>query len=586
LNQLITLSSISELDIAKVGQRAINLSIAYKSKANVPLSFIVPNSVFYEFLLQNKLILEIRKITNFSEKTDESFENAYLQIKSLFESSVIPEEFKEELFEAYEALSSTETHNAQALLEGDEPVINLIISPSYSMKSEKLSGVLFNIQGFDNFLNGLKSCYLALYSPEHLKERELNGINEFTAGIIVQEFIQADCTIDAYSKSLLGDYDIPINAYFGLPDITYKISKDHYSVSKDNFGIAAEEIKHQEHILLRNIKSGTLLKRSLGTRGLVQKIPDKQILEIARNIDKLSVFSKSHFRIILFAAKSKSIIFLIDKISERTADLEDLPKKEIEIHEKNSSGTSQIGGNEEVKITPNTAKVQTLAELVNSPISHEDYTAEEDNIEQNKNKDKEENTKNIANKPQEIVTSNQAFAKETKILPNEPAQFKSSEKQMELSEKIIILNDNDEFILSPKEQSSIKEAISQVAPEVPKIKTEQNALSTEQIELKTAQAERTVKPADLVNPDNDFFMSIILDIEPALDQEILKRYQEKFEKVPADVTAALEELSAAGHLPENEQIFKLKSMKTILERGETINLEVFLEVTEELRKLI
>jgi hypothetical protein len=580
LNHLITLSSINDLDFQKVGQRAIDLSSAYKSKMNVPLSFIVPNLAFYEFLLQNKLMLEIRKIINNSDKTDESLENVYSQIKFLFESATIPEEFKEEFFEAYEALSQTETHSAQALLEGDEPVVNLIISPSYNVNSEKLSGVIFNIQGFDNFLNGLKSCWLSLYSPEHLKFREKNNIDEFTTGIIVQAFTSADCTVDAYSKSIIGNYDIPINAYFGLPDITYKIDKDHYSVSKESFGIVLQDIKHQGHILLRNIKSGTLLKRSLGSKGLVQKIEDKQILEIARNIERLSVILKLHFRIILFVNKSKNTVFFIDRIGERTPESEQEQRnglKEKMTPSNLSESIQDIEGGE-IKIVPSESdknQGESLAELINSPV----YTDDSEK------------------KQESALLSKEAFAWETTINSNENSEAKKKEKvkaiilddqnaellesskemqkseqTLELNKKIIILDNNDEFILSPKKEKS----------------SEYNAqvVDKSESEGETNQSAKASTSLTPTNPDNEFFMSIILDIEPALDQEIMKRYQSKFDKVPVDVNIALEELSSTGEFPENEQVVKLKTMKNILERGETINLEVFLEVTEQLRKLI
>lgn len=596
MRHLITLSSVTEADIQKIGQRAIDLSTVYKSKSSVPLSFIVPNTIFYEFLLQNKLILDIKNVISSFENISISAEEIYSKIKALFEMAIIPEEFREELYEAYEALSPTETHNAQALLEADEPVINLIISPNYTWDSEKLSGILFNIQGFDNFLNGLKSCWLSLYSPDHLKLRENKGIEEFSTGIIVQAFVQPECTVDAYSKSLIGDYDIPMNAYFGLPDITYSIGKDHYSVSKENFGITSEEVKHQDHILLRNIKSGTLLKRSLGSKGLIQKLSDKQILDIARHIDRLSIFSKLHFRIVLFTSSAEKIVFFIDRTSERISDSESKTtdyEKTIPVTKPNATKEFPDLNEASVTLIPTQTKEETLADMINAPIAEQDISdiaSNKDSTQKDQNLNKKQNQNAFAWEST-IISKENPEAKKTipikaiildsqnqeKLQENTPIDTApKTERPKELSQQIIILNENDEFILSSKEESNEQtDKLQNDNAEQVKTKNQPNT------EMNTIQANPSAS-----GPDNEFFMSIILDIEPALDQEIMNRYQSNFGKVPLDVNTALEELSSTGNFPQNEQIFKLKSMKSILEKGETINLDIFLEVTEELRKLI
>lgn len=545
MNHFLTLNSISEQDINKVGLRALDLSNAYKQKLAAPLTFIIPNSLFYEFLLQNKLTLEIHKILNSEEKTDDSLEKSYSKIKQLFESAIIPEEFKDDLFEAYEALSPIDAHDAQALLKEDKPIVNLIISPNYTLQSEKFLGILFNIQGFDSFLNGLKSCWLSLYSPEHLKLRESKGIGEFTTGIIVQAFSQPDCTVEAYSKGIIGNYEIPLTAHLGLPDITYKIEKDHYSISKETFGIAQQEISHQSHILLRNLKSGTLIKRNLGSKGAAQKLGTQQILDIARITERLSISAKLHLRILFLTNKSENKLFLVDRICERNQESETSIKQEEKpdpklIYEPSTQSP-------EIKITSETDIDLPLSELIKEHTQTEMNKLEKEN----------------QNPETHIQIENIVDEKNLPLLKsNEPVKNNPSE----LSEKIIILDDNDDFILSSDQSQN---------------RNKEKTTDSEDIITESSQKNEAAP-----SPDNEFFMSIIMDIEPALDQEIMNRYQEKFNKVPSDVTSALEELRSVGEFPENEQIFKLKTMKGILERGETINLEVFLELTENLRKLI
>jgi len=625
LQNIITLSNINDSDIQKVGQRAVDLNKMYKAKAEIPLSFVVPNLIFEEFSLQNRLILQIRNITDKLTGSDEEYESAHLKIRNLFEQSTIPEEFKEELLESYHALSSYDITNAQALLKDEEPVVNLIISPDYSITSEKFTGILLNICGVNEFFNGLKSCWLALYSPEHLKLRFNKKIVDFNTGIIVQKFLQPDCTAEAYSKSIIGNYEIPIHAYFGLPDITYSFDKDFYSVSRETFGIAKQEVKNQSHILLKNNNSGTLIKRSLGRKGLTQKLLDKQIFEIARYIEKLSFISQIHFRILFFIEKEKIFIFLVDKTGERTAESEQFPKSNtIEDSTQKTSKTNnsiksvslQDLSQSDIKIIP--VKTESIADLLNAPIDHKDDLHEE-----------EFDTIKV---PLKVQTQSDAFGWETTIdsdtskvkktetvkaiILDKPTDelvigittpiFEEKKEELpKLNEQIIILDDSDDFIFSSKKETQIEKAKleeskqisieeAHIKEEIANIETKNNSKDEiidnksqikEEILNNNLIGETAISQKKELNPDYEFFMSIILDLEPALDQEILTKYQQKFSKVPTDVNLALNELTESD-FPEKEQVFKLKNMKDLLERGEKINLQVFLDITERLRKIV
>lgn len=579
MNNILTLSNIDETFVPKVGQRAVDLSQIHNSKLPVPLSFVVPNIVFHEFLLQNKLSLEIRKLLNMPDKSDDDYQDIYAKIKYIFEYATIPSEFREELFEAYEALSLGDNLDAQGLLEEDEPVVNLIISPSYTWPSEKYTGVLLNIQGFENFLNALKSCWLSLYSPEHLKLRDSKKIEEFSSGIIVQKFVNPECTVEAYSKSLLGNYEIPINAYFGLPDITYQLLKDRYSISRETFGIDSQEIRNQTHILLRNAKSGTLIKRTLGKRGNSQKILDKYIFEIARTVDRASIICKKHFRLVIFFESSKSTIFFVDRTGERNP--------EEEAKERKATSPSNIDKEEKSK-EENSGK-ESLSELINSPIADDPLDTEQTESPKEENRKKENLEEHSTENPQSRKETSDAFGWETTINSETNPEVKKTTPVR----AIILDENNDEFILAPipeeKEQDKKEEEKIKEQKEDDDKKISESELLEKEIKKEEMKTENTFSPETPssvqkpLGPDNEFYMSIILDLEPTIDQEISRRYQEKSGKIPSDINSALEELEQKD-FPQKEQVFKLKKMKEMLERGENINLDIFLEVTEKLRR--
>ncbi|MGV8162751.1 MAG: PEP/pyruvate-binding domain-containing protein [Candidatus Nanoarchaeia archaeon] len=608
MQNIISLGSITESDLFKVGCRAVNLNKIQRTKTPIPLSFVIPNLVFEEFLLQNRLVLEIRKIIDGTNKSPESYEEAHSKIKSLFADAKIPDEFKEELQEAYEALGTGNITGAQSLLENKKPVVNLIISPSYDWNSESLSGVILNIHDYDNFLNAIKSCWLSLYSTEQLEIRDKRNLVDFSAGIIVQELIDSECTLEVYSKSIIGNYEIPLYAYFGLPDITRTITKDFYSVSRETFGLAVQEVKRQEQILMKNDSSGTLIKRNLGSRGTAQKIIDKYIFEIARLSERLSVLTEMHFKIIFLVSGSEKIVFLVDKIGERIPDFE----KEQKPKEQSIETPLVDLSGQEIKVI--LKEPETLASLISSPIEKE----EKEVLPMANVKDPAtplqptvpEAKKSSAFAWQKAISSdlektNPSQSVKVIVLDEKKVEI-AEEKTKEPDAKIIILDENDDFILSPKKEES-KKSFMETLISTPIVEDDSlfdiaNKAQTmekkeEHIEDKKEEPVAETKKEDSIEEkkvkqkkdpaaDYEFYMSVILDLEPALDQEITTMYQEKFGKVPENVGHALEELDLVGGFPEKEQIYKLKNMKELLEKGEPINLELFLDITERLRKII
>ncbi len=567
-----TLSNITDYDLPKVGLRAIDIAKANKLKVQTPLCFVVPHLIFEEFLLQNRMIIEINNIIERTTDINESLQQAYLDIRALFENSVIPEEFKENLMESYEALSTTGTHNAQAFLESDVPIVNLIVSPSYQQSSERLDGILLNIQGFGNLMNALKSCWLSLYLPEHIKFRKNKGITDFSAGVIIQTFKDPDVTIDASTKSSIGNYEIPMHAYFGLPDITYGLSKDFYSISRETFGLATENIVAQEYFLLKNKKSGTLLKRNLGKRGLAQKIQYKQILEIARMLDRLSNLACIHFRAILLIQGADNNLFLIDRLDVRDKE-----------NERNSSRNTEIF-TQSAAIKETSVAVTKKEESLNDIIASASSISEPDETREHKEaSDEKEHKIDIKITLQDV----QKIVEEEKELKTE--DLKTQEP------KVIIIEDDDNFILSEPEEI-IKEE-KQEEQKINNAKANRETEETKEVQhtlmnpentnikenLNQEQKEKTTQTFD---PNRDFYLGIILDIEPALDQEIMEKYRKSFGTNSPDVNTALNTLIDHNLLPEKEQILKLKEMKKLLEDGETINLDLFLGITEKLRSIL
>jgi len=449
LSYTLTFNQIYDSDVSKVGFRAVDLATIYRSKQQIPLSFIVPDLLFEEFMLQNRLSIEISRIlgkTNFEDYS--SINAAYLEIKGLFRLAKVPDEFLENLEEAYMTLN-TESGDAQSLLkEKKSPSINLIVSAGYELDSQNLDGVILNIRGFDNFIDALKSSWLFLFNPTQLEFRKRKGIRDFSVGVIVQKFVDADSSVEAMSKSFIGNFDINLETYKGLPDIVRECSKDSYSLAREYLTIEHHDSSVQEYKIVKGDKSGLLVKRNLGKFGSDNKVEDALVIESARLVKKMAGILNNHFKAFLVIKNGEISFFLINRLF----------------------GDSSV---------------VTKPDSYNEPHSYEDNIPELDSAKTQK----------------------------------ESGALNSSESQNYSSR----------------------------------------------------------------SADKSFFLEIILDLEPQLDSEIVKRYKESFGVYPQDVLRAVEELSDKHGFPEKEQIYKLKNLKSLVESGQDINLDDFMSLTDSLR---
>ena len=421
----LTFNNIYENQESKVGLRASDLAEVHRANYPLPLGFVITSPVFEDFLTQNKLGISIPKtLSGINWEDEEQLKKACASIKNLFSEAILPEEYEEQIREAYEALNISPKKDAQGLLSDASPTVNIIISPDYALEPESLTGVILNIKGFENFIKAIKSCWSSLYSHEELKRRKKNNINDFNAAIIVQKFHNSEATIEADSKSIIGDYEITLEAYKGLPDISRQATKDMYSLSKEFLRIEKHEAHLQEYCLEKTDNSGLLTKKFLGKAGIERKVTDKQATEAARITKRLSSILKNHFK-----------------------------------------GFFSVKG-EEVKIF--------------------------------------------------LINRKQAPTHQT------PKNTQTSEDHLDTEEKA----------------------------------------------------------------DSRFFKDIIDDLEPQIENEIRRRYAISFGSDPENVEQAITEISKKHNFPEKEQIYKLKAIKESLINSEEIDMDYFMNVTEQIRKFL
>lgn len=376
MTYIITLNNINDSDLQKVGYRALDFAKIFQAKHNTPMSFVIPNSLREEFLLETKVGLNIRNILKSINYENESrIKEAYVKIKELFEDAEFPKELVEHLQEAYNSLAvGIERQSAADLLKEEEPTVNLIASPDYMMGMEDMQGIIMNLKGLDNFLLGLKSCWLSVYLPELLIMRNRKKIVDFNVGVIVQRFIRAEASAETFSKGPLGDYEITVRAYLGLPDILKESSKDVFSVSKEYLTIESSKKARQEYKVTWGDEDNKLVKVELGVRGSEQKLTDKAIMEVARLTKRASSILKFNFKGYFMIRKEVPYFFFVSRfLDEPAADSVEAKQSTMTVSE---AAEPEVKEESEEVVEEVTEEVED--EEVGEEPESEEYVDEED----------------------------------------------------------------------------------------------------------------------------------------------------------------------------------------------------------------
>ena len=279
---IITLNNVKKSDLGSVGIRAMDLAELREKGLNTPLSFVLSNQAFEEFLSENHLQEKVAKALKDNEPRE-----AYDEILHLFAKSHIPERISTEISEAYESLTIDQGSSASAIVsKWDLPFVNVIRSPYYPLGTEDVEGILQNIRGLETLLGAMKLVWASFYSPDSVLFRQEKGIGEsFRAGIIIQKMKKAKQAAVAYSYSEHDDRIIVVKGFVGIQDFGFDreiLGKDYHEVNPNSLLIIKSEINVQECAIERDLEKEELMLQDLRGDGSRQKIDDKQVSEIAR----------------------------------------------------------------------------------------------------------------------------------------------------------------------------------------------------------------------------------------------------------------------------------------------------------------
>jgi len=342
MRYIITLNNVNQYGLEMVGFRAIDLANLREKRLNIPLTFVINNQAFEDFIAENGLKPKIEGLLKEKKPAE-----AYPEILEMFKQADLPGEVLTEISEGYDSLTIEPGSDASSIVsKWDLPFVNLFRSPSYLLATEDNEGIIQNIKGIEALAASLKHVWASMYSPRSVNYRSKAGIKSaFGLGVIVQKMRPIKQSAMVYSRSDADEKTLVVKSFFGLPDYGIDkeiLGKDYYEVDLNSLMIKQAEVNVQEYAVQRDFDTEELAEKELRDDGAKQKINDRLVSEVARITKRAKSFIEKDVKL-YFGIKDDYIFVLLANrmVAGSKNILESVEEIEVKFDEKGKKIISQ-----------------------------------------------------------------------------------------------------------------------------------------------------------------------------------------------------------------------------------------------------
>lgn len=280
-------NQIDKHDLPLVGGKGANLGEMTKAGFPVPNGFAVTVAAYDVFIEENGFRNQINSILKATDRNNpRQLNSASKQIERIIMKGRVPKEVVHDINVAYKKLSGRFKKSLVAVRSS--ATAEDLPTASFAGQQESF----LNIKGDANLIETVKKCWASLFTARAIFYREENKIlhEKVKISVMVQIMIQSEVsgvvfTVDPVTND---KSKIIIEAVWGLGEFIVKglVVPDRYSVQKETFSILSKQISDQSIQLVKqgmNTKKMDVPKKKRD----LQKISDKEIVELAKIADKL-----------------------------------------------------------------------------------------------------------------------------------------------------------------------------------------------------------------------------------------------------------------------------------------------------------
>ncbi len=306
--KIVWFDEVDKSSIGLVGGKGANLGELVNNGFPVPYGFIVTSKAYFDFLDYNNLRERIKDILkDIDYENTEQLRQAAKKVRTLIRKAEIPKDLAKLIIDYYHNLELKErrVYGRLGILEElglslKKAISGPLVAVRSSATAEDLPDASFagqqetylNIKGEHNLLVAVRNCFASLFTERAIYYRGKKGFDHFRVGLaaVVQRMIQSEKSGIGFSVDpiSLNKNIIVIEAIYGLGEyiVGGKVTPDHYEVDKRTLTIVKKQVNPQ-HIALVKKRGKNVEIRLPSSKGKLQKLSDKEILEVALLIKKI-----------------------------------------------------------------------------------------------------------------------------------------------------------------------------------------------------------------------------------------------------------------------------------------------------------
>lgn len=306
----------------EVGSKAYELGKVY-DKTNVPEGFVVTSGAFDDFLESRGFkdrILSILSRTKVDDRDD--LVNASREIQGTLDEATVPENFREEIEEAYkDMIVSSEARKAgekaMELIKAGREKPSVVLRPSPKRNGDSFAGVYeskLNVRGDENLLDEVKNVWKSFYSPRAIYYRERCGYgHDQPFGVLVQKMAEPEKTVNYIAGNPANPDEAALEAVYGFGKALSEgeITPDVYIFDKFTSDLKDRKISNKRWQQKRNASTGNIEKQSIPSeRENSEVLDEKDIKRLLEEVGKIK--SGFNFSPLMEFGIKKGDVFLID----------------------------------------------------------------------------------------------------------------------------------------------------------------------------------------------------------------------------------------------------------------------------------
>ena len=269
---------IKKEDVSVAGGKGANLGEMTREKINVPAGFIVTTEAYKEFLRVNKITDIINNELNKAGNDEKSILNAACYFRKRIRSGTFPAALKNLIGEKYNALGE----NKKVAIRSSATAEDLADASFAGQQDSYL-----NIQGMDEILEHIRSCYASLWTDRAVSYRFRQGYDQsrVSIAVIVQEMVESEKSGVLFTVAPINKNEnaMLINAAFGLGEsvVSGRVSADTYMIDKKT-GMIQINIGNKETQIVYD-KKGTVERVLSDDKRKSRVLNDSEISKLREN---------------------------------------------------------------------------------------------------------------------------------------------------------------------------------------------------------------------------------------------------------------------------------------------------------------